>query len=943
MGQQISAEIGTGFGADFCANLDDIMETKTDEENGGTEIIATGPLRPATKPEPTCQEKEQPLRPFKRILWIVILIVLIFATLAATVSLVYLKLMKDDADQGADLSYGETPIRPTTEETGVLPTSQSDSLGGGSVDQNLVVNETRTRNNTMFQTETDSGSESEAEDESVPTSAAIFFHNLPFDRVELPPFDSGVLQGYANETDFEQDLAEAAKFLINRVALRNLGAAEAAGSVDTGGGGGWGANSMLMNDSNEYSWRGATTHSEEPQGFFDVTDYETNNQENGINEADAVKADDEYVYAAYGNYVVVWDKDGNQVTQVKISASESEEDDMESSDGSAGGSIFARSYVASLASGRKPHVESLLLAGHNLVVIVSSYRSGNSSEGNPLLQNYLQTQVHTYSTHLNGTLFHLGATEINGRFLDARAVGSVVHIATSSSIDTYTSLVAPFDRVKNYPTLSNEEYIAQVRRQASEFVIPQFIQRMKSELKGEVGKLPNLLRINQWQPPAALDGSLVDESFAKVFAHVFAGGVINSVALITSFDASAVKVDASTMSGELITTTSAFLSPSQRAHLYATSTKLVLATRTGSWNAPQKAMEEVTHLVVLDTIGTDESSEESVSTNFVATGTVRGYLLNPYSLDIVGGRLRTATTISRRWRLHGRPQLSSNIVAVGNSHGIDVSDRSAGQEEESVAETPATDNFITVLDLDNDLQELGSVALGEAGEVISAVRFFDDVAYCVTFEQTDPFYVVDMDNVEILGSFKLNGFSNYLHPLNDDNTLLVGIGQNVSEDGMPSGFMVTVFNVTDATNPEALVSYSVDDSPPDSSAAIQSTAQWDYKSFRYVDGKLIVPLDVVAYSTEGSTADSIRQTILGRFEGFVVFNVSPETIEEHVRISHNTLSCHYCGYLTPRSFVYDGNVMTVEGQIVSSTNLETKAEQWAFHVQIEGEDPRCCY
>jgi Beta propeller domain len=866
--------MGPKLSTDLEGNTDDEVETQTDEENGDADIIS----RLSSKPQSTWPQTKDLPRQFKKIMFVV-LTVIALVVLVVTPPFVFKKPSPEDPENtGPDVEFGETPSSHVRYE--------------------------EYRDNA-----------------SAPPSL------LPFDNVDLPYFDKEILSGYANETDFEKYLAEAAKFLVNKVVLRNLGSVNPSAIVSV--------------DHNDFAWRGTTTQDrQEPQQVYDVTEYETNNQQHGIDKADLMKSDDNYVYAAYSNYVLVWDKNGNQVAQVKMSLNDG-------SDGSSGGG--GDRSTRNLVSYQQPQIESLLLVGDQLVVIVSGHNSVQSTGWTTVLTSRLGTQIRTYATSsiaTDGKLVLVGTKEVNGHFLDAQSVGAQVHIATISSIDTYTYLVAPFERLINYPELNDWEYVAHVRRQATEKYIPEFVQKLKVEImyRDPSGNfvLPNLLRVNQWQALAVLKDSQSNESYSEVNAHMFEGGVVNSFVLITSFDVTAApRVESSRLSHELLTTTAAFFNPSQHARFYGSSSHIVVATRSFSWNSHERAVEEVTQLVVL-TIDKN-TSDERVSTAFQSVGTVRGYVLNPYSLDIVGNRLRVAATVARRWRSQGRWQLSSNSLTLGDSHHMaDVSDRSAGDEDGSLIQDLVTDNYISVLELDNELRELGVVQLGKENEVIMSVRFFDDIAYCETFERTDPFYVVDLNTVQILGSFVLNGFSHYLHPLNEDGTLLVGIGQNATSDGVVSGFIITVFNVTNPTMPEALVSYTVDDSPSESGTITQSASQWDYKSFRYVDGKLIVPLDVVTYTTEGSTADSFRQSVVGTFDGFIVFNVRPEIIEEHFRVSHVSTSCHHCGSLAPRSFVYHGNVMTAEGNIVSSTNLVEKEEHWAFLVDVRGEAATCC-
>ena len=119
--------------------------------------------------------------------------------------------------------------------------------------------------------------------------------------------------------------------------------------------------------------------------------------------------------------------------------------------------------------------------------------------------------------------------------------------------------------------------------------------------------------------------------------------------------------------------------------------------------------------------------------------------------------------------------------------------------------------LVSVATLPNESQPQ---AIGKPGEDVYAVRFFEDKAYVVTFEQIDPLYVIDIADVTapaILGELEIPGFSNYLHPM--DNGLLLGIGQQINTEAIPQtggqltvvpvneGMKVSLFDVRDPANP----------------------------------------------------------------------------------------------------------------------------------------------
>ncbi|WP_010093644.1 beta-propeller domain-containing protein [Ornithinibacillus scapharcae] len=158
-----------------------------------------------------------------------------------------------------------------------------------------------------------------------------------------------------------------------------------------------------------------------------------------------------------------------------------------------------------------------------------------------------------------------------------------------------------------------------------------------------------------------------------------------------------------------------------------------------------------------------------------ASTIVDGTLLNQFAMDERNNTFRVATTKGNTW------------------------------DDEALS----TNNLYT---FDNDLQPLGSIEGLAEGERIYSVRFMEDVAYMVTFKEVDPLFVIDLKDPKkptVLGELKIPGFSNYLHPLDENH--VIGFGQHtelVKEDGMKEplvrtdGIKISVFDVSDPTKPK---------------------------------------------------------------------------------------------------------------------------------------------
>ena len=84
------------------------------------------------------------------------------------------------------------------------------------------------------------------------------------------------------------------------------------------------------------------------------------------------------------------------------------------------------------------------------------------------------------------------------------------------------------------------------------------------------------------------------------------------------------------------------------------------------------------------------------------------------------------------------------------------------------------------------------------------MRFIGDVGYVVTFRQVDPLYTLDLSAPAAgrEGELKILGYSAYLHPVGDD--LLLGVGQDATDDGRLVGTQPSLFDVSDLRRPTRL-------------------------------------------------------------------------------------------------------------------------------------------
>ena len=105
-----------------------------------------------------------------------------------------------------------------------------------------------------------------------------------------------------------------------------------------------------------------------------------------------------------------------------------------------------------------------------------------------------------------------------------------------------------------------------------------------------------------------------------------------------------------------------------------------------------------------------------------------------------------------------------------------------------------TGNNLYIIRL-TDLSIASNITGLAPGERIYAARLVKNIFFLVTFRQVDPLFAIDVGNPEnpiVLGYLKMPGFSEYLHPIDVDRLLGIGLEEQ-------SVLKITLFNVTDPT------------------------------------------------------------------------------------------------------------------------------------------------
>lgn len=287
------------------------------------------------------------------------------------------------------------------------------------------------------------------------------------------------------------------------------------------------------------------------------------------------------------------------------------------------------------------------------------------------------------------------------------------------------------------------------------------------------------------------------------------------------------------------------------------------------------------------------------SVEYKCQGEVSGRVLNQFSMDEYAGYFRIATT----------------------SEGFLFTD------------LPATRNNIYVLD--ENLQVTGSVLGLAPTERIYSARFMGQRAYLVTFRRVDPLFVIDLkdpQNPSVLGELKIPGYSDYLHPYDENH--LIGIGREVSAAPMPEqlpgraiippptreqGVKIALFDVSNPAEPKEVAKYVVD--RDDSN----SPALYDHRAVLFSKEKNLLAIPITYGAPYRIMVETDMYPYKPDWQGVFVFNISPEQgIKLKGKVEHKNTPYQgkYYANNIKRSLYIEDILYTISDQQVKVNKLD---------------------
>lgn len=572
----------------------------------------------------------------------------------------------------------------------------------------------------------------------------------------------------------------------------------------------------------------------------------TNIQVEGIEEADIVKTDGNYIYTATGNFITI-----SKVTPVE------------------------EAKLLSKIDLKDATPQELFIDGDNLMVfgrrnypyknplplkVDSPKKTVPEIYPYPLYSNVAFVEIYNLSNREKPELKR--NLEFDGSYLTSRKIGTDVYFV-----------------LNNYPRIypmGNEE---SKNRSKCETLVPVYREGTELTADSLMNPLVKCVDINYIEPInsfqyASVIGISISDYSKDISKKVILGSGENVYASENSI----------------------YLAKTDYDYDYATRSK----------SSPEDIKSKMKNQ---ETTGILKFKIEDGKVDFKESGSVPGRVLNQFSMDEFGGNFRIATTVGHISRTNDEEYKSSNNVYI----------------------------------LDGDLKKIGSIEDIAPGEQIYSARFMGKSGYLVTFKKVDPFFTIDLSdpkNPKISGKLKITGYSDYLHPYDENH--IIGIGKNTVESSESlkgladfawyQGIKMAMFDVSDMENPKEMFKIEIGDRGTDSPILN------DHKALLFSKEKnlLVIPI-LEAKLTEEQKKNNEEGNIHGEYDyqGAYVFNIDMEKgFDLRGRITHFTNK----NVFKKSGYYFDGRDFSVKRSLYIGDVLYTVSDQKIFSNRLDNLD-----
>jgi len=263
---------------------------------------------------------------------------------------------------------------------------------------------------------------------------------------------------------------------------------------------------------------------------------------------------------------------------------------------------------------------------------------------------------------------------------------------------------------------------------------------------------------------------------------------------------------------------------------------------------------------------------EPGETVYAGSGRVDGTILNQFSISEYEGVIRVATTTGQwgRWWMANPSPMENHVITM--SHALD-----ATTGETSLLEMGRVDGIAYN-------ETIWSARFVEDRAYIVTFENMDPLWTIDLSNPTSP---------QIMGELEVPGVSTYIHPLSDDALLTIGLGPEDEETGLGLDWghtRLSLFDVSNFSDPQLTQTLSLS---PVSDASdgwtwAWSEATWEHKAFQYwaPKGMLAVPMNTYRYDYHYDDEGRYHYDYTW-ISKLMIVNVTEDSLEIHGEVDHS--------------------------------------------------------
>ena len=263
---------------------------------------------------------------------------------------------------------------------------------------------------------------------------------------------------------------------------------------------------------------------------------------------------------------------------------------------------------------------------------------------------------------------------------------------------------------------------------------------------------------------------------------------------------------------------------------------------------------------------------EPGTTEYSGSGRVDGTIQSQFSISEHEGVVRVATTTGQwgRWWMENPEPMESHVITM--SHALDLE---SGQEH--LLEMGRVDGIAYN-------ETIWSARFVEDRAYLVTFQNMDPLW---TIDLTNP------TNPQIMGELEVPGVSTYIHPLSDDAILTIGLGPGDEETGLGLDWghtRISLFDVSNFSDPQLTQALSLSpvDDPDEGWSWAWSEATWEHKAFQYWEpkGMLAIPMNTYRYDYYYDNAGKYHYDY-DWVSKLMIVNVTEDGLELHGEVDHS--------------------------------------------------------